>query len=107
MELNDIYLGDMRELIKELPNESIDLVVTDCPYRIVAGGISLKYENTPKGVLGRYVSDGTTCSNKWVKKGVGVPAAAKQGKMFTNNDIAFEEWLPDLYRVLKQGGTAI
>lgn len=35
---NNIYLGDAYELIKELPDKSIDLVVTDPPYEIVAGG---------------------------------------------------------------------
>ncbi len=33
-ELNKIYLGDAYELIKKIPDKSIDLIVTDPPYEI-------------------------------------------------------------------------
>lgn len=38
MELNKIYLGDAYELIKQVPDKSIDLIVTDPPYQFVDGG---------------------------------------------------------------------
>ena len=38
VETNKIYLGDAYELIKKLPDKSIDLIVTDPPYEIVGGG---------------------------------------------------------------------
>lgn len=34
IENNKIYLGDAYKLIKELPDNSIDLIVTDPPYDI-------------------------------------------------------------------------
>ena len=34
MELNKIYLGDAYELIKQVPDKSVDLIVTDPPYLI-------------------------------------------------------------------------
>lgn len=34
MEINNIYLGNAYELIKQIPNESIDLIMTDPPYDI-------------------------------------------------------------------------
>ena len=34
MELNNIYLGDAYELIKKIPDKSIDLIMTDPPYEI-------------------------------------------------------------------------
>ena len=34
MELNEIYLGDAYKLIKEVPDKSVDLIVTDPPYDI-------------------------------------------------------------------------
>ncbi|WP_281512236.1 DNA-methyltransferase [Mammaliicoccus vitulinus] len=37
-ELNKIYLGDAYELIKEIPDKSIDLIVTDPPYQFQSGG---------------------------------------------------------------------
>lgn len=38
MELNKIYLGDAYELIKDMEDNSVDLVVMDPPYEIEAGG---------------------------------------------------------------------
>ena len=38
MELNKIYNGDAYELIKQIPDKSIDLIVTDPPYEFCAGG---------------------------------------------------------------------
>lgn len=32
MELNNIYLGNAYELIKQVPNNSVDLIYTDPPY---------------------------------------------------------------------------
>lgn len=37
-ELNDIYLGDSYELIKDLPDNCIDLAIIDPPYEFVMGG---------------------------------------------------------------------
>lgn len=37
--LNKITLGDSYELIKELPDKSIDCVYTDIPYLYVNGGL--------------------------------------------------------------------
>ena len=34
METDKIYLGDAYELIKEVPDKSVDLIVTDPPYLI-------------------------------------------------------------------------
>lgn len=38
METNKIYLGDSYELIKQLPDKSVDLIYTDIPYLIEHGG---------------------------------------------------------------------
>lgn len=38
MELNKIYQGDCRVLLKQVPNESIDLVCSDVAYRVQARG---------------------------------------------------------------------
>lgn len=34
MEINNIYLGDAYELIKQVPDKSVDLIITDPPYDI-------------------------------------------------------------------------
>jgi len=47
LEMNKIYCGDCLELMKELPDKSVDLVLTDPPYGInVIGG------NKPFGSIG-------------------------------------------------------
>ena len=80
--------GDCLELMRDIPDESIDLVVTDCPYRIVSGGCTnVKRDDEPPGIFNR--------RNTFTQRN------AKSGKLFDNNDIEFSEWLPDLYRVLK------
>ena len=44
MELNKIYLGDAYELIKDIPDKSVDIIVTDPPYQLdsLTGGGMLK-----------------------------------------------------------------
>lgn len=79
-----LYQGDSLELMKDIPDESIDLVVTDCPYHIVEGGCT---NDAVK--IGRYTESN---NNKEM---------TKKGKLFEHNDIEFAEWLPDIYRVLK------
>ena len=121
MDIN-LYNDDCLNVLKNIGSESIDCVVTDCPYKIIAGGVRVVYDpnecrgvlnkrdysqTDPKGVLNRgkkvVLSDGTECSNKWVPKETNNPSAVKDGKMFDNNEIKFSEWLPELYRVLKKG----
>lgn len=52
MEVNKIYLGDAYELIKKIPDKSIDLVLTDPPYGIKAdkgvGGFGSSIESVRK-----------------------------------------------------------
>lgn len=93
-------------MLKRIQDNSIDLVVTDPPYKIIAGGVTIiEKKNETSGIFQkRVVSDGTNCSNRWIKKDLNaVPSAIKSGKMFKYNDIKFIEWLPEVYRVMKEG----
>ena len=79
---------DCLEFMKEIPDNYIDCVVTDCPYRIVQGGCTnIPLKNEPRGMLSR--------RNTFTAKN------SRSGKLFEHNDIKFSEWLPDIYRVLK------
>lgn len=40
IEANNLYLGDCYELIKEIPDKSIDLIYTDIPYAFVGNGVN-------------------------------------------------------------------
>lgn len=106
MNFTKLYRDDCLEVMKRMieMGEKVDCVITDCPYKLVGGGVSIEEKaNEPSGCLRRRaVSDGTKCSNKGLKKNEDeIPCAVKKGKMFTNNDINFEDWLPYLYEVLK------
>lgn len=84
----DLRHGDCLEVLKTIPDKSIDLVVTDCPYRIVQGGCTnIPRQDEPSGIFNR--------------RSTFTQANAKSGKLFDNNDIEFKDWLPDVYRVLK------
>ena len=84
----DLRFGDCLEILKDIPDKSIDLVVTDCPYHIVSGGCTnIPRKDETAGILN--------------KRNTFTQANAKTGKLFDNNDIEFKDWLPDLYRTLK------
>ena len=84
----DLRQGDCLELMKDIPDKSVDLVVTDCPYRIVSGGCTnIPRNDEPSGIFNH--------------RNTFTQANAKSGKLFDNNDIKFKDWLPDIYRVLK------
>ena len=78
----ELLHGDCLELMKDIPDGSIDLVVTDPPYKTTSRGSS----GGTGGILKEEIN--------------------KRGKVFKHNDIEFNEWLPELYRVLKDTGHA-
>lgn len=91
----DLRQGDCLELMKDIPNESIDLIVTDCPYHIISGGCTTGAYGNKKG-CGK-------CSVKWETQGQLYNFEnIKSGKLFDNNDIEFKQWLPELFRILKK-----
>jgi len=68
--------------MKGIPDESVDLIITDPPYKTTSRGSS----GGTGGILKEEIN--------------------KRGKVFKYNDIEFNEWLPELYRVLKYTGHA-
>ena len=76
---NVIVNGDTRELLKKIPDNSIDLIITDPPYK-----------TTAKGCTGN--------TGGMLKKTI-----VKTGQMFKENNIKPNEYIPEFYRVLKDG----
>ena len=74
----DLRQGDCLELMKNIPDNSIDLIVTDPPYKLTSRGSS--------GTMGGY----------WKEE------KAKKGVIFDNNSISCKEYLPEFYRILKE-----
>ena len=88
-----IYNDDCLNVMKEMEEESVDLIVTDCPYKISQGGCSNNSVTfkAMSGVLNKQRN--YECIDK---------EYVKSGKMFKYNDIKFSDWLPELYRILKK-----
>ena len=80
----ELYKGDCLELMRGVGTESIDLIVTDPPYKIATGGVPnetnnvILNKNRPKGIL--------TEHSQLIKI---IPK--------------FSDWIPECYRVLKNG----
>ena len=75
----NLYNGDCLNFLPTLADESVDLIVTDPPYRV-----------TPKGCTGN----------------TGGMMATRQnmiGKVFEHNDIEPKDYAPEFYRLLKDG----
>ena len=80
-----LFNGDCLDVMRDIPDGSVDCAVIDPPYKIVAGGC--RKTSKSNDVIG---------DNKrtdWAEE-------ARTGKMFKHNDIKFEQWLPELYRVM-------
>lgn len=73
--------GDVKDILTKIPNNTFDLLCTDPPYKCISGGKGGK--NAPRGMLSK-----------------------NDGKFFTHNDIKISEWLPECYRILKDGSHA-
>lgn len=81
---------DCLEGMKAIPDNSIDLVVTDPPYKIISGGVTIiPNANEPKGIFNRREKRKDWNDN------------ARNGKLFNENTIKFADWLPNVYRILK------
>lgn len=81
--MNDftLYNGDCIKVLKQYPDSSFDLVVTDPPYKTITGGDNNGANSVrPAGML------------------------SGNRKLFSyQNTVKFSEWLPEVYRVLKEG----
>ena len=76
----ELFHGNCLELLARMDEGCIDLLVTDPPYRIITGGDS---GNRPKGMLS---------GNRQLFK--------------HQTDIGISEWMPLVYKVLKDGSHA-
>ena len=72
-----IYNNDCLKIMKEMKDKSVDLIVTDVPYKVISGG-QPKKKGQPSGILSK-----------------------NDGKIFENNDIKPNQYMSELYRVLK------
>lgn len=78
-ELGMCFNGDCLEIMKDIPDESINLIVTDPPYK-----------TTSRGNAGN--------SGGMLQKKINM-----QGKVFNFNNIEPSVYVPEFYRILKDG----
>lgn len=78
MELNKIYNMDCIEYMATLPDGSVDLIVTDPPYKVTSKGNA--------GTMGGMMK-----------------STYMDGKIFKHNNIKPQEYIPEFYRLLKDG----
>lgn len=77
-----IINADVRQTLPLIPTRSVDLIVTDPPYPTISGGSGDHAgHRRPVGVLSK-----------------------NDGRMFAHNDIDFDEYMPELFRVLGDPG---
>ena len=77
--------ADCLEIMDKIPNDSIDCFVSDVPYKLVQGGVTGKLSAKITGVALNFENVNT-------KNGNG---------NFKHNDIKFSDWLPKVFRILK------
>ena len=76
-----LFHADCLDIMKEMDDNSVDLIVTDPPYKTITGGNSNgKNSIRPKGML------------------------SGNRKLFEyQNNISLSSWIPEIYRILKNG----
>ena len=94
IQLDRIYNEDCLEGMKRIPDGTIDLVVTDCPYKICSGGCTK--------AVPEYDECGGILTHRKTEKRTDWVDDVRTGKMFQDNEIAFDEWLPVIYAKLKE-----
>ena len=77
--INRIINANCLDILKELPDKCIDLIVTDPAYLITSRGNA----GNSGGMLQKEIN--------------------KKGKVFDFNFLKIDDWLPECYRVLKNG----
>lgn len=75
-----LYNDDCLNVLKTIKSASVDLIVTDPPYKTISGG-----NKTPK----------------WKTKWYGSVLSRNDGKIFDYNNVNHFEWIKECYRVLK------
>lgn len=106
---NQIFNADCLEILDKIPAESIDCVISDAPYKIVTNGCrteETERADDPKGIFNRRIAPkNDKIKSKWVKQNQNEDNALflRKGQLFKFCNIKFEQWLPKVFRVLKNG----
>lgn len=78
-----LLFGDALELMKCMSDESVDLIVTDPPYKTISGGKNFNPKH-PSGFSKSVI-------------------APNDGKIFKHNDVKIYDYMSEFFRLLKPG----
>ncbi len=102
-----IVMGDCRDLMRDVPTESVHMILSDIPYGIGTEDWDVLHDNTNSAFLGTSPAQDRAGAvfrkrgkpiNGWSKADREIPKQYYEWCM---------SWAPDWYRVLKPGGTAM
>ncbi|MEZ9054839.1 site-specific DNA-methyltransferase [Vibrio sp. 10N.247.311.26] len=97
-----IHNQDCLNLFKTIKDESVDLLVTDPPYKISSGGCKVKKSaNEPTGIFNKRSISDNDLKRKWLNKSSSNTGLIKTGSFFKHNKIEFKDWLSEAFRVMK------
>ena len=98
---DNIYFGDCRTLIKNLQNETIDLILSDIPYGISFESWDILHDNTNSALLGSSPAQ-EKIGNVFKSRGKPLNGWAESDKKIPLEYYNWVlSWAPDWYRVLK------
>lgn len=106
MELNKIYKGDAIKLIKDIPNNSVHLILSDIPYGIGAADWDVLHNNTNSALLGSSPAQ-KMCGAVFKKRGKPLNGWASEDKEIGKQYYEWVSgWVYEALRILKPGATA-
>jgi site-specific DNA-methyltransferase (adenine-specific) len=79
-----LFRDDCMITLQSIEDQSIDLIFTDPPYKVISGGTESSHKSGWKGSV----------------------LSKNDGKIFKHNSIDIKDYFPELYRVLKFGSHA-
>ena len=105
MIIDDIYNGDCRDLIKEISDNSIDLILSDIPYGISIEEWDVLHNNTNSALLGSSPAQ-NALGKVFQKRGKPLNGWSEADKKIPHQYYEWVcSWVNDWYRVLKPGAS--
>ncbi len=105
MYTDNIYLGDCRDLIKTVTDNSIDLILSDIPYGISTEDWDIIHSNTNSGLLGASPAQ-EKAGKIFKKRGKPLNGWSEADKQIPLQYYEWvSSWVEDWLRVIKPGGS--
>ncbi|MBR6192748.1 MAG: site-specific DNA-methyltransferase [Treponema sp.] len=106
MMMNDVYHGDSIVLIKNVPDESIHLILSDIPYGIGYEEWDVLHDNTNSAYLGSSPSQ-EKAGAVFKKRGKPLNGWSEEDRLIAKQYYDWVmTWAPSWYRVMKPGASA-